>query len=45
MAFWHYPDGEPAPAFAPGAQFDWSHLMPLFVFAAAVLMALFLGKK
>lgn len=37
MAYWHFADGEPAPAFAPGSRFDWSHLMPAILFAVLVL--------
>lgn len=41
MAFWHYPDGTPAP-WGKG-KFDWSHLQSLFLLAAIVSL-LFLRR-
>jgi hypothetical protein len=36
MAYWHYPNGEPAPAFT--GKFDWSHLFPIFVILGLCLL-------
>ena len=38
MAYWHYPDGTPAPPFK--GKFDPSHLWPLMPVALMLLIAL-----
>jgi hypothetical protein len=43
MAYWHYPNGDPAPPFK--GQFDPSHLMPLIVFALFALLGYLLGGR